>query len=93
MVKEIGLSNLTKMDYSQLGGWFNVLIGGKNGTKLYLYDTHTYSLQETLTIGKRITKFLWSKYDHFLIVYVTHGYYVWHAHDHFKHRKDFNISF
>jgi hypothetical protein len=92
-VKEIGLSNVTKMDYSQLGGWFNVVVQGKNGTKLYLYDTHNYQLKETLTIGKRITKFIWSKYDHFLVAYATREYYVWHAHDLFKNRKDFNLTF
>jgi hypothetical protein len=50
---------------------------------------------ETLSIGKKIYKFLWNKYDNYLYGVHNCGYYRWSVENSFKQRFEtlFDIPF
>jgi hypothetical protein len=75
------------MFYSNSGQFLSLVISGKNGSKCYVHKTNEdYELMECLSIGKKIERFVWSKYDNYLYGVYTNGYYRWAIENRLKNR-------
>jgi len=84
------------MFFSNSGQFLSIVVSGKNGSKCYVYKANEdYENLDCLSIGKKIERFIWNKYDSFLYGIHNSGYYRWSTESLLKNRFEtlFDIPF
>lgn len=88
VIKDILVSHCREVGFNRSGSIMYVKVSGKQGSKIYLYNTLShYDYLEVLSSNRPIDNVRFSLLDH--IVYGIHptGYYYWSLDSNFKHRN------
>jgi hypothetical protein len=93
VLKELPLSHCKEVGFSNGGAVMHAKLGGKQGSKIYLYNLeHNYDCIEILNTSRPVIQILWTPFD--LAVYAVHanGYYTWGTDSMFKLKYDSSLK-
>ena len=83
------VSHGREVGFSRSGNMMYVKVSGKQGGKIYLYNTiNNYELLEVLSSNKPIESVRFSSFDNLIYGIHQNGYYTWSLDSLFKHRME-----
>ena len=89
-MKEISVGHCREVGFSHGGVYMYALVGGKQGSKVYLYNALSsgFSQIQILSLPRRIIKLYWSNHDSTLHALTTKSHSNWSIASNFKQRVD-----
>jgi hypothetical protein len=94
VIKELHLANCKDIGFSNGGTVMHAKLGGKQGSKIYLYNTlNNYECIEVLNTGRPVGSIIWNIHDTTIYAIYEAGYYYWSINSQFKQRQDSSYEF
>lgn len=93
MVKEITLAHCKGLGFNNSGSVLYAKLAGKQGSKIYLYNSNNFEPIEVISTSRPVIDILWTPYD--TAVYAVHnnGFYSWTLDSLFKQKSDSTFNF